>query len=319
MDDSTINFTYGEKFNPRENKIDDPKGESGTCSYQHFMWYILQHGLKPYETDKEIETAKTAHMHEKSDYWRRVFQGLSWGQITQGTKQYLDHIKHRLEYGSNHNATRFAYGLGKTLNWLPVLGGDDALLELKSRLQDSEQKMIDETRKRLENMGGDDRRRLIEEILVSKASLKTEVYGAMLAKLSDGGGTLYSGSHLSKYVGSRAFFRKLGGTDAIWEKTKRRLLSEENERESEEHVTEEEILHFWFKTAEVEDRGVFPAGFHSKFKSAWNDGREKEKKKGIDETGEFHHLDHMVEYGVKKMADGEYPIAWGCMERTWGK
>ena len=131
---------------------------------------------------------------------------------------------------------------------------------------ESDGKLLDQTKGKLDkNMSGEERRRLIEIILLSRASRAPEVLAAMLTMLEKSG-CLYAESHLGKYQGTRLWFKKIcklygySDVEGQWQKYAKKYKDAWGQE-----PTEEGVIWTWAKSAEGEVKTAdFPPNFHSK-------------------------------------------------------
>ena len=314
MNESTIDITFLSGYD-LEKKSYKESTACATYTYEMFFFLVKRYGCnevyRPGEKNLGSQYNNDVKIHEESDFGKRFFQGICLKDIMMGLKQGGDLIKHSLEYNSSLNASKFLYGLGKNLKWLPIIGGEEGMLELKSKILESDGKLLEQTKSKLDkNWSGADRRKMIEKILLSKASRAPEVLGAMLCMLEKSGG-LYSESSMGQYQGSRLWFRKLCklyGRDVDTEWTK---YSEKYQKDFGMVPTEEGVIWLWAKSTEgLVKTADFPPNYHSKYLSAWNTGRKDGGEKGMREAHQINTLAGRVNYAMKKAEGGEYSIAF---------
>lgn len=332
---AVIDFHEGFKEEEKEGKfeVEKTRYDNQEVSYAHlaylFKKYDLQNkgdnkALKRLDGNKEAAVAEkdTHNIHTEHGGLKHLFANASIHDLLHGMKGFADFIKHKLEHGNHLQEARIMLALADKFGMKKL--NHDWYLDLKSKVENDEIKLVDDRVKELSDMSSPARQESIRESLLNDGTHDYEHWANAITMLEKHG-TLYVGK-LKDLEGTFIYLKRIAAvplgtkiesiywyTDPVKGPRNIGHLIQEL-KDNKEPVTEEAILREYLKKTEGMNAQMW-----RRIKTRWEKGFPEERDNGKKEADAFMTTDRRNSYSLEKMRDGEYYHAIGAALSLGGK
>lgn len=245
---------------------------------------------------------------------------LTLREVLSGISFFANTLESALKEGNRLNSLRFSQWIGKALSHILP---SQMQLDLRNMVENEEKKIRNERMDRLKSMNTDEMIKRIEYMLFHSSPFSMELEVALMTVISRYG-VLYP-KGLSKYSGTFAWYKALGGKigDQVYREYKRKC--EENTSRDENGKTKPDPLPFteeWLiealLSAQVK-QWLRRSKFDREYKSFLLQGLDGEMKDGDERTQEYPNAEWRVQHVINNLKDGQWANAIGGIENILKK